>query len=82
MLRRGASISKHGECLGERVMKDDENRPFVFVKYKEVIKRSEKLGAAILSFGIAPGQNSRIGIYSNNNTEVWLYFLVKRKYNL
>ncbi|CAJ0931333.1 unnamed protein product, partial [Mesorhabditis belari] len=71
MLRRGARVSRHGECLGQRVAKDDEARPYEYITYAETVTRSEKLGAAILSFGIQPGQDTRIGIFSANRPE-WL----------
>ncbi|CAJ0568583.1 unnamed protein product, partial [Mesorhabditis spiculigera] len=74
MLRRGQRVSKHGECLGQRVPKDDYTSPYEFITYDEVVARSEEMAAALLSFGIKPGQDTRIGIFSANRPE---WFLVE-----
>lgn len=59
--------SDNGPCLGER---SSPTGPYVWVGYGEVEERAVAFGAGLSALGLDPGQESFLGIYSQNNTEV------------
>uniref|UniRef100_A0A915HQ86 long-chain-fatty-acid--CoA ligase n=1 Tax=Romanomermis culicivorax TaxID=13658 RepID=A0A915HQ86_ROMCU len=67
--RRGARISDNGPCLGYRKPMPDGTLPYAWLTYDDVLQRSENLGRGFIEKGLAPGQNTFIGIYSKNRPE-------------
>lgn len=67
---RGARISNNGPCLGYRKKMPDGTEPYVWMSYEEVLEQSENLGRGLIEKGLAPGQQTLIGIYSMNRPEV------------
>lgn len=57
----------NGPCLGQR---SSPTGPYVWVSYGEVEERATAFGAGLSALGMDPGQESFLGIYSANNTEV------------
>ena len=56
-----------GPCLGWR---EGPTAPYSWISYEEVYKRAVQFGAGLCAIGLAPGQESMLGIYSQNNVEV------------
>lgn len=69
--RRGAKVSNDGECLG---WKPSAEEPYRWMRYGEVIRRSEFVARGFVSKGLALGQNTFVGIYSQNRPEVSLFY--------
>ncbi|CAL1273035.1 unnamed protein product [Larinioides sclopetarius] len=67
MMQRGLRISENGNCLGYKISKTE----YAWVSYKEVIERSRNIASGLVHMGMEPGQNSFIGIYSQNSVE-WI----------
>ncbi len=56
-----------GPCLGER---SSPTGPYQWISYGEVEERALAFGAGLAVLGLEPGQESCVGIYSQNNIEV------------
>lgn len=68
--RRGARESRNGECLGYRpVDADNKAGPYRWLRYDEVIRRSENVARGFLEKGLAVGQSTFVGLYSQNRPE-------------
>uniref|UniRef100_A0A7E4W672 Long-chain-fatty-acid--CoA ligase n=1 Tax=Panagrellus redivivus TaxID=6233 RepID=A0A7E4W672_PANRE len=66
---RGMDASRNGKCLGYRPTKDAE---YEYLSYADVYKRSREIGSVLINqFGVAPGNNSKVGIYAKNCPE-WI----------
>lgn len=61
-------VSNGGGCLGYR--SDEPNKPYKWISYNEAISRSERFARAFISKGLAVGQKTFVGIYSQNRPEV------------
>lgn len=68
-IRRGARESRNGECLGYRRAAVDGSSPYHWLRYEEVIRRSENLAQGLLHKDLQPGQSTFVGIYSTNRPE-------------
>ncbi|CAL1273031.1 unnamed protein product [Larinioides sclopetarius] len=66
ILHRGAKISNNGPCLGWRPAKDSS---YVFMTYNEVLERVKHFSSGLIHFGMKPGQETFVGIYSQNSPE-------------
>ncbi|XP_063537211.1 long-chain-fatty-acid--CoA ligase 5 isoform X1 [Cydia strobilella] len=66
--RRGVKESNNGNCLGWR---ESPNKPYVWQNYNETLLRAKNFGSGLLCQGLTPGQNTFIGIYSQNCPE-WI----------
>lgn len=67
MMHRGHKISGNGNCIGYKISKTE----YAWVSYKEVIERSRNIASGLVHIGMETGQNSFIGIYSQNSVE-WI----------
>jgi len=68
--RRGARESRNGECLGYRPVDADNNAgAYRWLRYDEVIRRSENIARGFFEKGLAVGQSTFIGLYSQNRPE-------------
>lgn len=61
----------NGHCLGER---SGPTGPYVWVSYGEVEERAKAFGAGLKAVGVESGQESFVGIYSQNGIEVRLHW--------
>ena len=59
----------NGKCLGERT---GPTGPYRWLSYGEVEERAVAFGAGLSALGLEPGQESFLGIYSQNNIKVSL----------
>ncbi|XP_037972820.1 long-chain-fatty-acid--CoA ligase 5 isoform X2 [Plutella xylostella] len=66
--RRGVRESNNGPCLGWR---EGPNKPYVWQNYNETLLRAKNFGSGLICLGLHPGQNTFIGIYSQNCPE-WI----------
>ncbi|KAJ2945572.1 hypothetical protein O0L34_g394 [Tuta absoluta] len=66
--RRGVKESNNGNCLGWR---EGPNKPYVWQNYNETLLRAKNFGSGLICQGLAPGQNTFVGIYSQNCPE-WI----------
>lgn len=64
--RRGVKESNNGSCLGWR---ESPNKPYVWQNYNETLLRAKNFGSGLICQGLTPGQNTFIGIYSQNCPE-------------
>ena len=56
-----------GGCLGWR---GGPNKEYIWVSYGQVEERAEAFGAGMSKVGVDTGQDSYVGIYSQNTVEV------------
>jgi len=68
MMQRGCRVSGNGQCLGSRSSGKSE---YSWITYGEVIERSKNLSSGLVHLGMKTGQNSFVGIYSQNCPE-WI----------
>ncbi|XP_023214161.1 long-chain-fatty-acid--CoA ligase 5-like [Centruroides sculpturatus] len=68
LMRRGARVSNNGPCLGWRPSKDS---PYKWLSYNEVLTKAGNFGSGLVHIGVKPGQDTFIGIYSQNSVE-WI----------
>ncbi|XP_077998937.1 long-chain-fatty-acid--CoA ligase 1-like [Glandiceps talaboti] len=61
--KRGLNVSNNGPCLGWRPGPD---KPYHWVTYDHVYRRASNFGAGLIEHGCPAGQESFIGIYSQN----------------
>ena len=57
--RYGSTLSEGGPCLGWR------NTPlvsFLWLTYNETMLRAKNFGSGLLTLGLSPGENTRLGI--------------------
>ncbi|KYM86229.1 Long-chain-fatty-acid--CoA ligase 5 [Atta colombica] len=66
--RRGAKESNNGPCLGWR---DGPNKPYQWLHYNETLLRAKNFGSGLVSLGLTPGQQTLVGLYSQNCPE-WI----------
>ncbi|KAI4478068.1 hypothetical protein M0804_012259 [Polistes exclamans] len=66
--RRGAKESNNGPCLGWR---DGPNKPYQWIHYNETLLRAKNFGSGLVSLGLVPGQQTLVGLYSQNCPE-WI----------
>ena len=66
-LSHSHSIVENGPCLGVRA---SPTGPYVWVSYGEVEERAKAFGAGLKEVGVESGQESFVGIYSQNGIEV------------
>ncbi|XP_013200983.1 long-chain-fatty-acid--CoA ligase 5 isoform X1 [Amyelois transitella] len=66
--RRGVKESNNGNCLGWR---EGPNKPYVWQTYNETLLRAKNFGSGLICQGLSPGQNTFVGIYSQNCPE-WI----------
>ncbi|XP_074098028.1 long-chain-fatty-acid--CoA ligase 5 isoform X1 [Cotesia typhae] len=66
--RRGAKESNNGQCLGWR---DGPNKPYQWLNYNETLLRAKNLGSGLLAYGLTPGPQTLVGLYSQNSPE-WI----------
>ncbi|KOB75148.1 putative Long-chain-fatty-acid--CoA ligase [Operophtera brumata] len=66
--RRGVKESNNGNCLGWR---EGPNKPYVWQTYNETLLRAKNFGSGLICQGLTPGQNTFVGIYSQNCPE-WI----------
>ncbi|XP_035443727.1 long-chain-fatty-acid--CoA ligase 5 isoform X1 [Spodoptera frugiperda] len=64
--RRGVKESNNGNCLGWR---EGPNKPYVWQTYNETLLRAKNFGSGLICQGLVPGQNTFVGIYSQNCPE-------------
>ncbi|XP_049876508.1 long-chain-fatty-acid--CoA ligase 1-like isoform X2 [Pectinophora gossypiella] len=64
--RRGLRESNNGNCLGWR---EGPAKLYVWQSYKETMTRSQNFGSGLLNLGLAPGENTLVGIYLKNCPE-------------
>uniref|UniRef100_A0A915KKJ1 long-chain-fatty-acid--CoA ligase n=1 Tax=Romanomermis culicivorax TaxID=13658 RepID=A0A915KKJ1_ROMCU len=69
ILRRGAQVSNNGPCLGYRCPPVEKSTPYTWLKYDEVIRRSEMFALGLVPAFCQPGQQTYIGIWAQNRTE-------------
>ncbi|GIX87467.1 hypothetical protein CDAR_30822 [Caerostris darwini] len=67
MMQRGYRISGNGNCLGYKISKTE----YSWISYGEVLERSKNIASGLVHIGMKPGQDSFIGIYSQNSVE-WI----------
>lgn len=67
VMDRGHRLSGNGPCLGWR----GEKPTYSWISYGEVIERSKNFASGLVEIGMKPGQNTFIGIYSQNCVE-WI----------
>lgn len=65
-MHRGAKVSGNGPCLGWRPGKDE---PYEFITYKQTLEKIKNFSAGLVHLGMKPGQETYIGIYSQNRVE-------------
>ncbi|XP_077868150.1 long-chain-fatty-acid--CoA ligase 1-like, partial [Saccoglossus kowalevskii] len=63
VFKHGIKLSDNGPCLGYR---PSGTQPYYWVTYEHVYDRAKRFGAGLISTGCPVGQNSHIGIYSQN----------------
>uniref|UniRef100_A0A1W7RAI0 Long-chain-fatty-acid--CoA ligase n=1 Tax=Hadrurus spadix TaxID=141984 RepID=A0A1W7RAI0_9SCOR len=68
LFRRGQRLSNGGPCLGWRPASDV---PYKWLSYKEVLEKSANFASGLIHIGATPGQDTFIGIYSQNSVE-WI----------
>ena len=61
------NFTENGPCLAER---SSPTGPYEWISYGEVEERALAFGAGLAALGLEPGQDSCVGIYSQNNIEV------------
>uniref|UniRef100_A0A915DVP2 long-chain-fatty-acid--CoA ligase n=1 Tax=Ditylenchus dipsaci TaxID=166011 RepID=A0A915DVP2_9BILA len=71
VVKRGARVSGNGPMLGQRIKQSNGEEPFVWIRYNEVLDRSETVARAFRKLGQPAGQETFIGIYSKNRPE-WI----------
>ncbi|KAK0411811.1 hypothetical protein QR680_005859 [Steinernema hermaphroditum] len=64
LLRRGASLTLNGNCIGEQVEGE-----YCWTRYQTVVDEAEMVGSALLQLGLKPGQGTRVGIAALNCRE-------------
>ncbi|XP_008560357.1 long-chain-fatty-acid--CoA ligase 5 isoform X1 [Microplitis demolitor] len=64
--RKGAKESNNGQCLGWR---DGPNKPYQWLNYNETLLRAKNLGSGLLAYGLTPGPQTLVGLYSQNSPE-------------
>ena len=64
--QRGLRISRHKNCLGWR---ESETSPYQWMNYEQVEAQARMIGSGLLSSGMQPGPECRIGIYSLNTPQ-------------
>ena len=57
----------NGKCLGWR---PGPKEPYRWITYSEVEKRALNLGAGLKKLGVDTGQDTYVGVYSQNNVDV------------
>ena len=57
--RYGSSLSEGGPCLGWR---NTPLVPFLWLTYNETMLRAKNFGSGLLTLGLSPGENTRLGI--------------------
>lgn len=64
-MERGHKTSDNGPCLGWR----DSDSEYKWLSYKEVIEKYQNISYGLLNAGMKKGQESFVGIYSQNCVE-------------
>ncbi|CAG0891050.1 unnamed protein product, partial [Darwinula stevensoni] len=64
--RRGAKESNDGRCLGWR---DGPGLPYQWLNYNEALLRAHNFGSGLVSLGLSPGTETRVGIFAQNCVE-------------
>ena len=57
--RYGSTLSEGGPCLGWR---NTPLVPFLWLTYNETMLRAKNFGSGLLTLGLSPGENTRLGI--------------------
>lgn len=78
LFKLGCNISNNGPCLGTR---NKETGKYEWITYQETLERSLSVGSGFHQLGIAPGQESIIGINCKNRTEFVLTYLGASTYS-
>lgn len=68
LMHRGARVSNNGPCLGWRPTKGS---PYKWLSYNEVLTKARNFGSGLVHIGVKPGQDTFLGIYSQNSVE-WI----------
>ncbi|KFM70447.1 Long-chain-fatty-acid--CoA ligase 5, partial [Stegodyphus mimosarum] len=66
LMHRGARVSGNGPCLGWRPSSDAE---YEFLTYNQVLERIKNFSSGLVHYGTKSGQETFIGIYSQNSVE-------------
>ncbi|XP_043204454.1 long-chain-fatty-acid--CoA ligase 1-like isoform X2 [Amphibalanus amphitrite] len=64
--RRGAKLSNNGPCLGWH---EDKDKPYQWINYNESLLRAKNFAAGLLATGLKPGQETNVGVYTQNCPE-------------
>lgn len=62
--RYGSTLSEGGPCLGWR---NTPLVPFLWLTYNETMLRAKNFGSGLLTLGLSPGENTRLGILARSN---------------
>ena len=65
--RYGSTLSEGGPCLGWR---NTPLLPFHWLTYNETMLRAKNFGSGLLTLGLGPGENTRLGILARYETLV------------
>ncbi|XP_072165679.1 long-chain-fatty-acid--CoA ligase 6-like [Diadema setosum] len=63
IFQRGLRLSNNGPCYGWRPKPD---APYRWVTYQHVYERAANFGSGLILDGVTPGQDTLIGLYSQN----------------
>ena len=66
--RYGSTLSEGGPCLGWR---NTPLLPFHWLTYNETMLRAKNFGSGLLTLGLGPGENTRLGILARYETLHW-----------
>ncbi|KAL8565051.1 hypothetical protein ACOMHN_003427 [Nucella lapillus] len=79
-IKRGGRVSGNGNFLG---YKPSAKEPYQWITYGKVLERGEHVGAGLIALGLAPTNDTRVGVYSQNRPEyvitdcgLWTYSMV------
>ncbi|CAK9300538.1 unnamed protein product [Gordionus sp. m RMFG-2023] len=64
--KKGLQLSNDGNIFGWRT---DANSPYSWIKYSQFIERAHHIGSAFINYGLKPGANNFVAIYSINRLE-------------
>ncbi|XP_054773769.2 long-chain-fatty-acid--CoA ligase 6-like [Lytechinus pictus] len=63
VFKRGMRLSNNGSCYGWR---PEPKAPYRWVTYDHIYKRAGNFGSGLIADGVEPGQQTMIGLYSQN----------------
>lgn len=69
VIYEGLNVNRDAQCIGE---KDHTTKYLTYdwITYDELIKQSRFLAKGLLHLGLSHGQETMIGIYTNNSIQV------------